>query len=198
VYLGSYKKIAIKCRTHGEFWQWPNDHRYGRGCPKCAGNKRKTTSEFIEQASKIFPHFDYSLVIYKSALKHVSIICPTHGVFYQKPNAILNKVGCNACSLSRSLNTKIERKVIRDPKDIPEYEKYRRRVWQISNQNYKLHKNKINPENLPRGVKYHLDHKYSIQQGWVNGKPAENIGSCENLQILEAQTNRRKGNKCIV
>lgn len=196
VYLGSYKKIAIKCRIHGVFWQWPNDHRHGVGCPNCSGNKRKTTEEFITQAKEIFPHFDFSKVDYKSALKHVIIICPTHGDFLQKPNGILNGVGCEKCSIERMLKTKIERKIIADPADKSEYENYRRKVWRTSNQQYKLHKDKINPENLPRSLKYHLDHKYSIQQGWVNGKSAEEIGDWTNLQILEGRLNRQKGNKC--
>lgn len=198
IYLGSYKKIGIKCRVHGEFWQWPNDHRHGIGCPACSGNKRPTTEEFVEKAARIFPHFDYSLVEYKSALKHVIIICPTHGEFLQKPNAILNHVGCKKCSLTRQLETKIKRGIIRDPADISEYDNYRRYVWRVSNQQYKLYKEIINPAGLLRSLKYHLDHKYSIQQGWQNNVSADIIGGYKNLQIIEGNVNRRKGNKCDV
>ena len=197
VYLSSYRKIGIKCRTHGLFWQWPNDHRRGVGCPACSGNKRKTTEEFVKEAIEIFPHFDYSKVEYKSALKHVIIICPKHGEFKQKPNGILNNVGCEKCSIDRGLATKIKNGTIADPKDKTEYENYRRKVWRISNQQYKLHKDKINPENIPRSLQYHLDHKYSIQQGWQNQIPAETIGDWTNLQILEAKLNRQKSNKII-
>ncbi len=198
VYLGAYTKISINCRIHGLFWQWPNDHRHGRGCPTCGGNKRKTTEEFLKQAKDIFPHFDYSNVEYISALKHVTIICPIHGEFKQKPNGILNHVGCEKCSLSRQQATKISKGLICDPKNRSEYKNYRMHVWRISNQQYKLHKEKINPENLPRSLKWHLDHKYSIQQGWVNGKSAEEIGDWTNLQILEGKLNRQKGNKCSI
>lgn len=198
LYLGSYKKIGIQCRKHGEFWQWPNDHRHGIGCPMCGGNKRKTTEEFVEQAKEIFPHFDYSKVEYKSALKHVIIICPTHGEFRQKPNGILNHVGCGKCSISRQQKTKILRGIIADPKNKTEYENYRRHVWRISNQQYKLYKDKINPNNIPRSLFYHLDHKYSIQQGWQNKIAAEIIGGYKNLQIIEGKKNREKSNRCDI
>jgi len=197
-YRGSNTKIKILCPIHGEFEQWPQDHMNGRGCEKCSGVKKKTTEEFISQAKSIFPQFDYSLVEYVNAHTPVKIICPEHNEFLQKPNAILNHIGCEKCGIERMLQTKIERKIIADPADKTEYENYRRKVWRISNQQYKLHKDKINPENLPRSLKYHLDHIYSIQQGWVNGKPAEEIGHWTNLQILEGTENRKKGNKLII
>lgn len=196
-YINNEFKISVSCKEHGIFEQWPQDHINGRGCPACSGNKRKTSVEFIEQAKIIFPLFNYSKVEYVSALKHVIIICPDHGEFKQKPNAILNNVGCEKCSMSRQQATKISRGIVADPKDIPEYENYRRHVWRISNQQYKLHKDIINPADLPRSLKYHLDHKYSIQQGWQKGISAEIIGGYKNLQIIEGRTNRQKGNKCV-
>ena len=34
-YINSRAKICIICTEHGEFWQKPNDHLQGAGCPKC-------------------------------------------------------------------------------------------------------------------------------------------------------------------
>lgn len=34
-YLGAKEKVCIVCPIHGEFWQTPNDHLNGRGCPLC-------------------------------------------------------------------------------------------------------------------------------------------------------------------
>ena len=198
VYVSSNKKISIICKTHGKFSQWPSDHTNGRGCPICAGVKRKTTDEFINEAKKIFPEFDFSLTDYKNAHTKIKIICPTHGVFSQKPNAILNGIGCCECSVSRMLATKIEKGDIRSVEQMSEYEAYRKAVWRISNQQYKLHKDIINPTGLPRSLAYHLDHKYSIQQGWQNKVPAEIIGGYRNLQIIEGKKNRQKGNKCEI
>lgn len=35
-YVNAHKKICIVCFEHGEFWQTPNSHLNGRGCPYCA------------------------------------------------------------------------------------------------------------------------------------------------------------------
>lgn len=35
IYTSSKSKVNIICKIHGEFWQRPNDHMSGSGCPKC-------------------------------------------------------------------------------------------------------------------------------------------------------------------
>lgn len=41
-YHGNKIKVCIACPIHGEFWQTPNDHLRGHGCPKCyQTSKRK-------------------------------------------------------------------------------------------------------------------------------------------------------------
>ena len=34
-YANSHTKVCIICPEHGEFWQKPNQHLIGQGCPKC-------------------------------------------------------------------------------------------------------------------------------------------------------------------
>lgn len=34
-YLNNFEQVRILCKTHGEFWQTPKDHKRGCGCPKC-------------------------------------------------------------------------------------------------------------------------------------------------------------------
>ena len=36
-YINNSTKVCIICPEHGEFWQTPNKHLSGCGCPKCAG-----------------------------------------------------------------------------------------------------------------------------------------------------------------
>lgn len=38
-YFKSNQKVEIECPIHGIFWQRPNDHLNGKGCPKCARSK---------------------------------------------------------------------------------------------------------------------------------------------------------------
>ena len=99
-YKGVHTKVCIICPTHGEFWQEPNSHLHGNGCPKCAGLKKFTTKEFIEKAKEIHgDKYDYSKVEYVNLTTKVCIICPTHGEFWQTPSAhIHQKQGCVYCS----------------------------------------------------------------------------------------------------
>lgn len=38
-YKGGKKKVCIICPTHGEFWQTPDNHLEGKGCPYCNESK---------------------------------------------------------------------------------------------------------------------------------------------------------------
>ena len=64
-YINSQIKICIICPEHGEFWQTPNSHLQGNGCPICATNNRSmkqtlTTEQFIEKAKQIHGNkYDY-------------------------------------------------------------------------------------------------------------------------------------------
>lgn len=39
VYINNCTKVRILCPDHGEFWQTPNNHMSGKGCPKCGRAK---------------------------------------------------------------------------------------------------------------------------------------------------------------
>lgn len=53
VYKNNRTKVGIICKEHGIFYQTPDKHLRGQGCPKCCKKNRKyTTEEFIEQAKK--------------------------------------------------------------------------------------------------------------------------------------------------
>lgn len=34
-YVNTSTKVCIICKEHGEFWQTPNNHLFGAGCPTC-------------------------------------------------------------------------------------------------------------------------------------------------------------------
>lgn len=115
VYLNSKTNIKILCKTHGFFFQPPELHTIGRGCPKCGQEKttsihRKDTEWFIDKAKKIHgDKYDYSLVDYIGIRDKVKIICKTHGVFEQDPNSHLSGKGCKSCVYKVS---KAERELI--------------------------------------------------------------------------------------
>ncbi|POY34719.1 hypothetical protein C3K47_18980 [Solitalea longa] len=104
-YIGSHSKVCIICPEHGEFYQPPTNHLSGNGCLKCAwkykrGKYRVTTIEtFLTQAKEIHgDKYDYSKVEWKNNSTKITIICPIHGEFTQKPdNHIRLKCGCRKC-----------------------------------------------------------------------------------------------------
>jgi phage FluMu protein Com len=100
VYINSKIKGLISCEEHGDFYQSPNDHLQGHGCPRCAGLNKKTTQEFIEIATKIHgDKYDYSEFVYCGINVKGIIICKKHGSFLQKPSEhIHSKSGCKKCS----------------------------------------------------------------------------------------------------
>jgi hypothetical protein len=100
-YTGNKDKVCIICPEHGEFWQTPNKHLSGQGCPKCAG-KHITTDEWINKASEMHQgRYDYSKVEYINNSTKVCIICPEHGEFWQTPDKHLGGEGCPICNNSK-------------------------------------------------------------------------------------------------
>jgi hypothetical protein len=70
-------------------------------------------------------------------------------------------------------------------------------VRALTEKNYDLFKNVINPKNLKRGWKNnHVDHKYSISQGFKDRVNPFYIAHPCNLQMLKAKDNKRKNAKC--
>ena len=97
-YVNNHTKVEIICPEHGSFFQIPNSHLASRGCPKCSGNVRKTTEQFIEEAKKAHGNkYDYSLVNYVNIHTKVKIVCPEHGIFEQGPLDHLRGVNCPKC-----------------------------------------------------------------------------------------------------
>ena len=126
-YQSDSKKVAIRCRTHGDFYQIPNAHKRGQGCPLCADEKtsercRSNTKEFIEKAKKIHgDKYGYKLVKYTTASKKVKIFCNSHEKYF---NIVANKHisgrGCPLCgrkNMGESL-TKSTKQFIIDAKEV--------------------------------------------------------------------------------
>ena len=97
-YVNAFKKICIICPIHGEFWQTPNNHLRGHGCPVCSGNIKYTNDSFITKANEVHNNkYDYSKINYTGNHNKVCIICPEHGEFYQEAKRHLEGCGCPKC-----------------------------------------------------------------------------------------------------
>lgn len=98
-YINAHTKVCIICPEHGEFWQIPNNHLRGKGCPHCSRNAKMNTEEFIKKAQERHKNkYNYSKVNYINNKTKVCIICPTHGEFWQTPGHHISGDQCPLCA----------------------------------------------------------------------------------------------------
>ena len=103
-YKNNRTKVWIICPEHGEFYQTPDIHLSGCGCPECA---KLSTEDFIRNARKVHgSEYDYSKVIYTRSTDKVLIICPKHGEFRQTASSHLAGTGCPKCATEKCKLTK--------------------------------------------------------------------------------------------
>ncbi len=122
VYVGAKSKVIITCPTHGDFEQIPTSHLGGSGCPRCSGNVKSSTEEFIEKVRVVHnDKYDYSKVEYVSARKKVIITCPTHGDFEQRPKDHLWGQDCPRCKKPRTSYDKMTVEQRQRVKDVYTY-----------------------------------------------------------------------------
>lgn len=106
VYKTARIPVEIKCLKHEiTFFQVPDSHLRGRGCPKCGrektGDKRRTSADgFIDKCKVVHGDaFDYSLVEFKGTQRKIKLICKKCGrIFEQHANNHLRGMGCQKCS----------------------------------------------------------------------------------------------------
>ena len=108
IYISAHDNIEIGCPIHGPFWQTPDSHLRGSGCPICShyydeGEKLRAWNNYFNKMKQIRPdkceYYDYSHVVYENCNVPVEIRCPTHGSFWQSPAQHLHANGkCPVCS----------------------------------------------------------------------------------------------------
>ena len=105
-YRGWLAPVTILCREHGPFDQVPKTHAQGHGCPACAGLMPLTWERFLARAREVHgDRYDYSQVRLVNVMMPVTIICPEHGAFAQRPTDHLNRgQGCPACAGRRPID----------------------------------------------------------------------------------------------
>jgi len=102
-YERSEGKLTIICPEHGEFRQRARNHLHGDGCPKCGGNHRHTTEDWIGLACEVHgDKYDYTKVTYRGAKTKVIIICPEHGEFEQEGGSHTQGCGCPKCATANA------------------------------------------------------------------------------------------------
>jgi predicted nucleic acid-binding Zn-ribbon protein/G:T-mismatch repair DNA endonuclease (very short patch repair protein) len=106
-YINCKEKVCIVCTKHGEFYQTPDCHISGNGCPKCgkessSKKQRSSPEEFLQRAHEIHgEEWEYPDIAntYANAKTAIPILCFKHGIFDQTPDNHLAGSGCPKCGV---------------------------------------------------------------------------------------------------
>ena len=104
-YITDGTKIKCKCKVCEDTWYTTPDRLLNKraGCPKCAGNKKITNSEFLENLKKVNPKIQVlsEYVNCKTKIKYVCSVCGE--VSTSRPYRLLTGVDyCKKCAIKKS------------------------------------------------------------------------------------------------
>jgi hypothetical protein len=157
--------------------------KQGQRCGKCRGNIEVTTEEARKYALKE----GYTLLSdYIDSTCKMEWLCSEGHHFSMRWNNFQQGQRCPVCYRARSL------------KYLEGFDLYKKRVIANTKESYRKHKKSINPFNIKRNRYYHLDHKFSIVEGFKENIPPYIIGSSCNLEIIPGRLNEQKGINCSI
>ena len=98
-YNGFMTKIKCRCLVCNDEWDTtPRILLRGAGCPKCAGNKKKTHKEFVEQTKSINPNITI-IGEYTGAMDKIECKCTLcGGIWSARTSSLLSYSGCPYCA----------------------------------------------------------------------------------------------------
>jgi hypothetical protein len=91
--------VLIICRVHGPFSQTPEGHLAGKGCNHCAGNRRRTHQEKIQDFRRVHgDRYSYDTATLTNNKRRIRAICKDHGPFQVSHYKHLKGAGCLHCT----------------------------------------------------------------------------------------------------
>lgn len=128
---GNKIKAKFKYRKHGPFWQTPNNHLSGVGCPKCQKNCKLTNESFTERSKLINEDkYLYDRVNIINGSVDVLIGCiECNEYFLQKPYYHLRGNGCQKCSNSNNVKENILLNIIKSTFSVLQITPQYRPLW---------------------------------------------------------------------
>jgi hypothetical protein len=185
-YINSTTKLLVKCPKNHIFEVYRPDWVSGGRCPECSGHKKLD----IDIVRKRFEIEGYTLLSteYINAQQKLNYICPEGHRHSMSINNFTNGYRCRSCFY----NSKTKYKNI----NIVDYWIYRIIVERLMNRIYKKYKWFINPNNLKRGFyEYHIDHIFSVLDGFANNILPEVVANPFNLRMLSMNDNLSKNGR---
>lgn len=100
MYNGNNHNILCKCKIDEHEWcPTPNSLLRGQGCPKCAGNMKKTHQEFVDEINIINPNIKIK-GRYINSNTRILCQCKIHKIeWYACPGNLRNGSGCFQCGI---------------------------------------------------------------------------------------------------
>jgi len=116
-YGGQQSPVEIVCEKHGSFFQKPEYHWSGAGCPKCyhedvrGASQRLTQQEFVSRAVTALPKcIDFSKAEYVNSSTNVLVTCTQHDAsFWANPRGLM--AGENPCPRCNHMKSKPEQEI---------------------------------------------------------------------------------------
>lgn len=191
-------------------YQWMVDNPGRSGCPSCISTHREqqysdTKQQILDQLlvrgitptepwDKRYNHGTRNTEWYNSNCGHTFRAWTSHVI-----NAGTECTVCGKQATQLATKKSARARMLAKHATKPAREVYYRLVKLFTEQNYRKHKNVVNPDNLVRvssnskGIEgYHLDHIIPIRWCFENGVPPEVCGDVTNLQMLTWQENIKK------
>lgn len=132
---------------------------------------------------------EYMLSKNRSQFKH-NVICNNGHQITATWNNWSRGKRCGICNEQNKFDNSVKHK--------DGWVQYNYLVRYYTEKNYKKYKGIINPNNFRRSKEHHLDHKYSVSEGFKNGVLPKIISNFFNLEILSSYDNLRKNKKCSI
>ena len=185
-YKNCETKLEIMCNNkHRYLTSWHNFNS-GKRCKKCwyvgLGDRQRFN---IKNVDKILNKEGYLLLSnYIKNNEKIILLCPNKHIWVTQFNTFY--IQQSKCAICYKEKRKRKAKTFKG---------YNTKVKYLSNQNFNKYYYLINPFNYKRGNIYHLDHIYSIIDGFNNKVSIETISNPVNLRIIKANKNLKKNYK---
>ena len=197
-YINAHTKLKFICTNAHQFFARWNSFLAGHRCPYCVnercGDSQRLNIEYVkEKTIEIATGYKCLSNNYKNNRAKLKFSCNKEHSFMMCWGSLQHKRRCPICwAENRGGENSYNWKNYTD-KDREDIKLYKNEVIQLTNINYKKYKSIINPNNFKRGInQYHLDHIYSIIDGFNNNVDPNIIASPVNLRMLLEKDNISK------